>query len=458
MLRRVMRKQRGQRTFVSDIEKAFLQYKIHPDHRTFLRFFWPLGISRDRNAPIKEFWSTVLDFGIISSPFIHCAGIKLHITQLIKEHPERSSLLQDIDENFYMDDQVASANSVDEGLEIFKFMLDAFSAGGFKLRRWATNDPALASRMRSLEKDPDIQILSDQPDFKFLGIAWIQSADCLLIIIQAAQRTLLSNLPSKRTLLKGVAQIFDPLGFISPITIRAKILLQSVWKQKIDWDDRLSGESLEAFENFAGSLDEARAVFANRNIVTAREIAKRELHAFCDSSMEAFATVVYIRELLSSGGAVVHFVASRARVAPLKSEFSIHRLELIGAVLSARLVDRVKSYLNCHFDSVHYWSDNSPTLHRIKDSPSRWKAFVANRIREIQSLSGPSEWDYVVSAENPADMLSRGTSMADEKSRSMWLEGPPWLLKSGRPTVAHELNDFFESEDKVRAEKKSQGA
>ncbi|XP_003740989.1 uncharacterized protein LOC100903976, partial [Galendromus occidentalis] len=101
---------------VSDIEKASLQYEIQPDHRTFLRLFWPSDISQDRNAPIKEFWSAVLDFGIISSPFIHCAGIKYHIAQLIKEHPERSNLLQDIDKNFYMDDLIATTNSVDEGL------------------------------------------------------------------------------------------------------------------------------------------------------------------------------------------------------------------------------------------------------------------------------------------------------------------------------------------------------
>ncbi|XP_003738232.1 uncharacterized protein LOC100901006 [Galendromus occidentalis] len=64
----LLRFRREKIAIVSDIEKAFLQYKIHPDHRTFLSFFWPLGISKDSRAPIQEYWSTVLDFGIISSP------------------------------------------------------------------------------------------------------------------------------------------------------------------------------------------------------------------------------------------------------------------------------------------------------------------------------------------------------------------------------------------------------
>ncbi|XP_003741882.1 uncharacterized protein LOC100901297 [Galendromus occidentalis] len=278
----LLRFRQGDIAIVSDIEKAFLQYKIHPDHRTFLRFFWPLGISRNPRAPIREFWSTVLDFGIISSPFIHCAGIKYHIGQLIEQHPERSSLLRDIDRNFYMDDLVASTNSVSEGREIFEFMFDAFSAGGFKLRRWATNDSVLAAEMRKADRDSDIQTISDQPsDFKFLGVSWNQPLDNLYIGVQSALDTLSSNPPSKRTLLRGTAQVFDPLGFISPVTIKAKTLLQSLWRQKINWDDLLVRENLESFEDFTSTLGEARSVLINRNLLASRPVTKRELHAFC---------------------------------------------------------------------------------------------------------------------------------------------------------------------------------
>ncbi|XP_003741224.1 uncharacterized protein LOC100904361 [Galendromus occidentalis] len=326
----LLRFRQGDIAIVSDIENASLQYGIHSDRRTFPRFFWPLGISRDPQALIREFWSPVLDFGIISSPFIHCAGIKHHIGQLAEQYPERSTLLQDIDRNFYMDDLVASANLVSGVREISEFMFDAFSAGGIKLRRWATNDSALASELRKMEKDPDIQIVSDQPDSKFLGLSWNQPSGSLCIGVQSALETLGSNPPSKRTLLGGTAQIFDPLGFISPVTIKAKALLQSLWRQKVSRDDLLVEENLESFKNFADTLGEARGVFVNRNLLASQPVAKkRELRAFCDASMEAFGTVVYIRELLDTGGAEVHFVASKARVAPLESEFSIPRLELV---------------------------------------------------------------------------------------------------------------------------------
>ncbi|XP_003742105.1 uncharacterized protein LOC100903454 [Galendromus occidentalis] len=63
----------------ADIEKAFLQFEINPSDRTFLRFLWPLGISEKPDAPIREFRTRVLDFGLICSPWLHIKGVKHHL-------------------------------------------------------------------------------------------------------------------------------------------------------------------------------------------------------------------------------------------------------------------------------------------------------------------------------------------------------------------------------------------
>ena len=55
--------------------------------------------------------------------------------------------------------------------------------------------------------------------------------------IYLAQKTIPTfALMTKRTILQETAKIYDPLSFFSPITIRAKILLQDIWKQKFDWE------------------------------------------------------------------------------------------------------------------------------------------------------------------------------------------------------------------------------
>jgi hypothetical protein len=41
-------------------------------------------------------------------------------------------------------------------------------------------------------------------------------------------------------MLSESVKVFDPLDWLSPVTIRAKIMLQDLWKQTVEWDDELS--------------------------------------------------------------------------------------------------------------------------------------------------------------------------------------------------------------------------
>ena len=47
---------------------------------------------------------------------------------------------------------------------------------------------------------------------------------------------------TKRDVLRKGATIFDPLGFVSPFVVKAKILLQELWSRGYDWDDVIHDE------------------------------------------------------------------------------------------------------------------------------------------------------------------------------------------------------------------------
>ena len=82
---------------------------------------------------------------------------------------------------------------------------------------------------------------------------------------------------------------------------------------------------------------------------------KTELHAFSDASNKAYAAVIYMRSIYENGQVLVRFVASKTKIAPVKTQ-TIPRLELLGAVILARLVSIVVKYLPCDI-SVTYWVD-----------------------------------------------------------------------------------------------------
>ena len=85
-----------------------------------------------------------------------------------------------------------------------------------------------------------------------------------------------------------------------------------------------------------------------------------KLVGFCDASLRAYAATVY---LMNNDHCVL--VASKTRVAPLKAQ-TIPRLELLGALLLARLVASVKNSLSALVNESICYTDSLIVLHWIR--------------------------------------------------------------------------------------------
>ncbi|GFY36842.1 integrase catalytic domain-containing protein [Trichonephila clavipes] len=169
------------------------------------------------------------------------------------------------------------------------------------------------------------------------------------------------------------------------------------------------------------------------------------LHCFSDASKKAYGTVAYLRIELNDGNIISSFVASKGRVAPLKT-LSIPRWELMGALLSARLSDKIATALILPV-SRSCWTDSSITCYWIKGDFNRHKGFVKNRIKEIQKVSDPKEWRYCKGKDNPTDLISRSLPLNDLKNNKIWWHGPKWLTMKqtewslfSEPTIETEIN------------------
>ena len=123
---------------------------------------------------------------------------------------------------------------------------------------------------------------------------------------------------------------------------------------------------------------------------------------------------------------VSRLVAAKSRVAPI-SATSVPRLELMAAVLGCQLTQHICKVLGTAPGDVAYWTDSMTVLLWLRSYSRRFKPFVANRVGLIQNDTNPQQWRHVPTADNPADLVSRGASVQELTSNTKWWQGPGFL-------------------------------
>jgi hypothetical protein len=232
------------------------------------------------------------------------------------------------------------------------------------------------------------------------------------------------KIPTKREVLRVVMSVFDPLGFLAPQIIPAKVLLQKIWKLGIGWDEKVPEQLFQEWNNWLIGLAEIEKCHINRCYSPLLSSADYvELHLFSDASEQAYGAVAYIR-VVKDKEVQVSFVSAKSKVAPQKA-LSIPRLELQGALIASRLAKNLKNELPFEIYSTTYWVDSSTVLAWIRSDHRRYSSFVAHRVSEILDDSSISEWRWVPSLENVADDSTKWDTIPTLSRR--WFEGPQFL-------------------------------
>ena len=185
----------------------------------------------------------------------------------------------------------------------------------------------------------------------------------------------------QRQLLSPAASLFDPLGIITPFSIRVRCILQSIVKQGKNWNNQIPREFQYDLQQWVDEYERMPEISISRCLIPNPD-DKHELQIFCDASRTAIAATIYIRSS-SAEDITTQYVVSKARVKPIKTT-TIPKLELEAAAMGAEFASFVRSEMTAHFDNIQFWTDSMATLGRIK-STKHQKVFVANRIAKIFS-------------------------------------------------------------------------
>ena len=432
---------------VGDIARAFLNVEVDVQDRDCLRFLWmekPPDLSR---IVVYRFCRVV--FGVNASPFLLNATIRHHLKKYEKCDPE---FVQKLRDSFYVDDFVGGGAKSAEVVKLYRKTNDRMADGGFNLRKWLTNDSQVRDKIETDEKVDSAPVSEEDITYakssvgmrlgckgqKVLGLAWDYEADVISFdLTEIAERA--KGLPAtKRNTLRLLAGIFDPLGIMGPVTVKVKIMFQDVCRQRSGWDDPLQGEVKRGVESWIKSLIDCQTITIHRCVWDhlREEVLHCSLHGFADASKKAYCAVIYL-VYTTNTGRYTRMLTSKTRVAPLK-ELSIPRLELMSALMLARLMSNVETALS-HQAGVkrsRLWLDSMTALHWIMNR-GEWKQFVRHRVNEILKLSEKGDWSHCPGEENPADIGSRGVAAQELKQSELWWHGPMWLKEreDSWPTV-----------------------
>jgi hypothetical protein len=228
---------------LSDISEMFLKVILNPADRRYHRFHF--------NGEEYE-WLVIL-FGNLSSPNGSQKVIQLNC-DLYGEGLDEA--LESVRNACYMDDVADSWPDKETALELAKQLVILFDHCGMTVQKFYSNSPLVCKSLDQNLLAKAIQFKKVTHDVVFnisrvLGMSYSVPDYCLTYAgkfgnvkecIKGKVYINLDNKPkqdgwTKRKLTLVSASVFDPLGLISPFLVRSKVIIQEVWKLKIDWDE-----------------------------------------------------------------------------------------------------------------------------------------------------------------------------------------------------------------------------
>ena len=161
-----------------------------------------------------------MTYGTRSAPFL---AIRV-LLQLVEDEGARYPLvIPPLLKGRYVDDIYTGSDSLPETISIAHQLIALCKAGGFPLAKWASNHSTILQSVAPDQVSSDPLHAFEDSTVKILGLTWNPHSEHFQFVPKLNKTTKIT----KRTILSEVAQLFDPLGFLSPVIVKAKMLLQA---------------------------------------------------------------------------------------------------------------------------------------------------------------------------------------------------------------------------------------
>ncbi|MBM6549457.1 A17 family peptidase, partial [Streptococcus dysgalactiae] len=297
--------------------------------RHFLSFLYWKDLNLEEKLIVYDM--NAHPFGAKSSPF--CANFALRKTAEDNDAEFLNFATSAVRSNFYVDDILLSLPSEKEAVSVASELVELLRRGGFNLTKWASNKPEVVKALIDTIPVGSVDVVPNDSDCqRALGMQWFTRDDAFYFTVNLSVAT-----PTRRGILRCVASFYDPLGFVAPVLLPARKLLQELTYIETSWDAQVNEPMMTEWRRWLDDVRTVESVRIPRCLVPGTlAVDTAELHLFSDASQVGYGAVGYLRFKVCG---VVHcrFLVGKSRVAPRKC-MTIPHLELVAAVLASKLL------------------------------------------------------------------------------------------------------------------------
>ncbi|XP_049886781.1 uncharacterized protein LOC126381326 [Pectinophora gossypiella] len=271
---------------VGDIMKMYRMINMTKEHTNLQRIVW-----RDnQNEKLESYNLTTVTFGTAAAPYLAVRTLAQVAEDESLEYPDAAKIIRN---SFYMDDLMAGNENVEKTKKMCEEVRTVLERGGFKMQKWSSNSEEVLEFLQREDTTKDTIEIKLDKIIKILGLTWDRKNDEFEITVYLPQMT---RPVTKRSILSDVARLFDPFGWLSPVIISAKVLIQKLWLCSLGWDDELPINLREEWMTYRDSLIHLQTIKIPRWFKTTPYNNKDvQLHGFADASTQAYAAVTYLR-------------------------------------------------------------------------------------------------------------------------------------------------------------------
>ena len=317
--------------FHTDIAKMYNAIILHKKHWRYQLYFWDDELRVGIAPRVKVIKTNI--YGVRSSGNIAECGIRktAEITRL--EFPKAYDVIMN---DTYVDDILSGDNSLVKNLEKTDQLNIALGKIGFILEGFTFSG-----------SDPPEYLSNDGVSVMVGGYRWFSKEDTLSINVPELNlakkrrgRKSLSGkgkMPeklTKRDCVSRVAEIFDPIGRVTPLTSGFKIDINELTLRNLSWDDAISENLRQIWADNFEMINEIRNIRFKRAVIPEDAIdINVETIDTADASQKMICVAIHARFRKKSGGFSCQLIFARSKVVP--RDMSTPRAELFACVLNA---------------------------------------------------------------------------------------------------------------------------